>query len=131
MLCCGWLQEGIAGRYLPDCGALISDVPAREGAVCVLRLAQQESKWHLAVALQRFQPLLSSIPSSTAAAAAAHAPSDAPSEAVGGHDADSELDDDELGYSDDEGCQETAFADVEGGSDSDDDSDGAGSDAMD
>jgi hypothetical protein len=57
-------------------------------------------------------------------------PSDAPTDAVAGQDAASEFDDDELGYSDDEGCEETGFADAEAGGDSDSDSDGAGSDEL-
>lgn len=106
--CC--LQAGMAGRYLPPCDELAADQRARQGAICVLRVAQQEAARHLALAVQSFQRF-----NIGAGVAAAQAVLNAAAEVGGASgstamneaaDGEEDGDDAELGYSEDEGCTE-------------------------
>lgn len=125
------LQACTTGRYLPDCTDLAVDKRAREGAVSVLRRAQQEARRHLSTAVLAFQPFNIGI------AAAAGRDTSMPGGGTGGQGADQygqdgaqpdvECDDDDLSVSGDEGCMPVDRTDSDTSDDSDDcrDADGA------
>lgn len=100
----------MTGRYLPQSDALAGDVCAREGAVCVLQRARQEALRHLRHAHSAFQP---HITTDAAAAYASHTADvgvpgvDLPADVQFGE----QESDDELGYTDDEGCESVNLAD--------------------
>jgi len=108
----GGMQGCVTGRYLPQCHELAGDVRAREGAACVLQRAKQEAVRHLRLAQSAFQPYV------TPDAAAAHA---SPMADLGAPGVDRPADvqpeeqesDDELAYSDDEGCEAVNLADCD------------------
>lgn len=104
----------MTGRYLPQCHELAGDVRAREGAACVLQRAKQEAVRHLSRAHSAFQPYI------TADAAAAHASrlADLGASGVDGPadvQPEEQESDDELAYSDEEGCDAVDLADSDSG----------------
>lgn len=115
------VQACVTGRYLPDCTELAGDHRARQGAVSVLRRAQQEASRHLSTAVQLFQPF------NISTAAAAERATEGVQQGIntGGqgvqdvHSADWS-DQDGLSESDDEGCVPVGFMDS--GSDSSEES---------
>lgn len=97
----------MTGRYLPPCDRLAGDQRAREGAVSLLHRAKQEAAKHLALAVQSFQhcDISAGVAAARAALAAASQGQSttgmgaSPVAATGAND-----DDDDLGYSEEEGC---------------------------
>lgn len=99
----------MTGRYLPQCDALADDVRAREGAVCVLQRAKQEAVRHLRWANSAFWPYITDAAAShTNRMAELGTPDVVPPTHV---QSDQQESDDELGYSDAEGCEAVNLAD--------------------
>lgn len=116
----------MTGRYLPPCDQLAADQRVREGAICVVRLAQQEATRHLALAVQSFECFdvgagVAAVQEVLASRGGASASTPMSEAAAGGEDED----DAELGYSEDEVCPEVdlAAADHDSSDDGEDDSD--------
>lgn len=107
---CCMLQACVTDRYLPSCDQLAADRLAREGAVCILRHAKQEAKRHLQLAVSAFDPYIGS------AASRPETDTEAPPASPAADE-----DDDELGYSEDEGCEPVDFQDDSDSSEEGDD----------